>query len=93
MKPFPIMFRLVIACLLSGWVLLLGLGLVFWLTGIQQQILGSRGANSFPFEACGQSCIKWACVWGFLSGTSFVFRGLPRMKTSVEPIGGSPVVL
>lgn len=78
MRPLLILLRIVIACLLSGWVLLLWLGNDLWQTGIQQQIDGSRGANSFPYEACGQSCIRWACIWGFISCASFVFWCLSK---------------
>ena len=67
------LLRLLIACVCSAWVFLLGLGIDFWQIGIQQQIDGTRGANSFPYEAFGQSCMKWAVIWGFVSllGLSF----------------------
>ena len=78
MRLILILVRIAIACLLSGWILLLWHGIDSWQTGIQQQIDGSRGANSFPYEAHGQSCIEWASFWGFISCAGFTYWCLHR---------------
>jgi hypothetical protein len=50
MNRLLISLRIVTACLLSGWVLLLWLGIDFWQSGIQQQIDGSRGIHHSPLR-------------------------------------------
>ena len=67
MKTVRIVFRLVGALALSAWIGLLWMGIDSFHTGIQQQINGTRESNSFPYEAFGESCIEWACIWGGVS--------------------------
>jgi hypothetical protein len=74
------LLRILVACALSAWVLLLWSGINLWQVGMQQQIDGCRGDNSFPYESFGQSCVQWACVWGFLSLSGFSFWCLYRRK-------------
>ena len=81
MKVVRALLRVLMACALSGWVLLLWAGINLWLTGIQQQIKGCRGDNSFPYESFGQSCLQWACGWGFLSLSGFLFWCIHRRRT------------
>lgn len=74
------LLRLLIACVCSAWVFLLGLGINFWQVGIQQQIDGTRLENSFPYEAFGQSCIQWAAIWGFVSLLGLSFWSMYRRR-------------
>ena len=76
------LLRVLVACAFSAWVLLLWSGINLWQVGIQQQIDGCRGDNSFPYEAFGQSCVQWACVWGFFSLSGFSFWCLYRRMPS-----------
>ena len=73
--------RIVIGCLLSSWILLLWFGIDSWQTGIQQQIDGTREANSFPYEGIGKSCIRWASIWGFVSCTGIAFWSLQKRNS------------
>ena len=62
MKLACALLRVLVACAFSAWILLLWSGINLWQVGIQQQIDGCRGDNSFPYESFGQSCVQWACV-------------------------------
>ena len=62
MKLACALLRVLVACAFSVWVLLLESGINRWQVGIQQQINGCRGNNSFPYESFGKSCVRWACV-------------------------------
>ena len=73
MKLARALLRVLVACVFSAWVLLLWSGINLWQVGIQQQIDGCRGDNSFPYESFGKSCVQWACLWGFFHCLVFRF--------------------
>lgn len=80
MKLARALLRVLVACVFSAWVLLLWSGINLWQVGIQQQIDGCRGDNSFPYESFGKSCVQWACLWGFFSLSGFSFWCLCRQR-------------
>ncbi len=65
MEPACALLRVLVVCAFSAWVLSLWSGIHLWQVGIQQQIDRCGGENSFRNEVFGQSCLKWACDWGF----------------------------
>ncbi|MCH1498766.1 MAG: hypothetical protein L7U83_06830 [Akkermansiaceae bacterium] len=76
MKTVPLILRILGALALAAWPVLLWVGIDSFQTGIQQQVDGWRGENSFPYEAFGQNCIMWACIWGSASSVVFGYRCL-----------------
>ena len=84
---FLIALWIVIASLLSGWIPLLWFGIDSWLTGIQQQIDGSRSQNSFPFEAFGRSLVRWALIWAFVSTAGITFWCIQKRVPYPQKVG------
>ncbi len=90
MKLALILLRVLVAGVLSGWILLLWLGIDSWQTGIGELVHHNTRVNSFPFEEFGRRCIWWACIWGFLSCVGFTFWCM-HTRTPINSMQPTPV--
>ena len=54
-----------VGLLASVWVPIFCYGCLAYLTGIQQQIDGTRIQNSFPYETFGTTLMKASAAYGF----------------------------
>lgn len=76
-------FRLLMSLVILAWLPLLALGFSHWATGIQQQIDGTRVANSFPYETFGLTLMKAAILLGISSAVFLVYATIWRRKFDI----------